>query len=50
VDRGTRTGTSKALRPGENAEEVARRLLRDEVGRKRSSDFNRPLRYPKLVY
>jgi hypothetical protein len=45
--RGTRTGTSKALRPGETAEEVARRLLKDDAGRKRWSDFNRPIHYPK---
>ena len=32
-ERGVRTGTSKALRPGESAEEVARRLLKDEVGK-----------------
>jgi hypothetical protein len=38
------------LRPGESAEEVARRLLKDEVGKKRWSDFNRPLHYPKLVF
>jgi hypothetical protein len=33
-ERGVRTGTSKALRPGESAEEVARQLLKDEVGKK----------------
>jgi hypothetical protein len=43
-ERGVRTGTGKALRPGENAEEVARRLRKDEFGKKRWSDFNRPPR------
>jgi hypothetical protein len=46
-ERGTRIGASKTLRPSENAEEVARRFLRNEVGRKRWSAFNRPLHYPR---
>jgi hypothetical protein len=47
---GVRTGASKALRPGDNAKEIAVRLLRDESGKRRWSDFNRPLRYPKNFY
>ena len=47
---GVRTGASKALRPGDNPKEIAVRLLRDETGKRRWSDFNRPLRYPKVVY
>ena len=38
---GTRTGTSKALHPGESAEEVARRLLKDKVGKKDHEDSGR---------
>ena len=47
---GVRTGASKALRPGDNAKEVAVRLLRAETGKRRWSDFNRPLRYQRIVY
>jgi hypothetical protein len=47
---GVKTGTSKALRPGDIAKEIAVRLLRDETGKRRWSDFNRPLRYPKNFY
>jgi hypothetical protein len=47
---GVRTGASRALRPGDNAKEIAVRLLRDETGKRRWSDFNRPLRYPKHFY
>jgi hypothetical protein len=47
---GVRTGASKALRPGGDARDIAVRLLRDEAGKRRWSDFNRPLRYPKNFY
>jgi hypothetical protein len=49
-ENGVRTGASKALRPGDDAREIAVRLLRDESGKRRWSDFNRPLRYPKNFY
>jgi hypothetical protein len=38
------------LRPGNDATEIAVRLLRDEAGKRRWSDFNRLLRYQKVVY
>ncbi len=45
-----RTGASKALHPGDDAREIAVRLPRDETGKQRWSDFNRPLHYPKNFY
>jgi hypothetical protein len=47
---GVRTGASKALRPDDNARDIAVRLLRDEAGKRRWSDFNRPLKYQRFVY
>jgi len=31
-------------------QQIAQRLLRDETGQRRWSDFNRPLRDPKIFY
>jgi hypothetical protein len=50
-ETGVKTGVSKGFRPGEDAREAAVRLLRDGVRKgSRWNDFNRPLRYQKLVY
>jgi hypothetical protein len=38
------------LRPGENAKEIAGRLLRKKSRARANKPFNRPLRYPRLAY
>ena len=44
-----RTDASKALRLGDDAKDLAARLLRNETGKRRWSDFNRPLRFQSCL-
>jgi hypothetical protein len=46
---GTKTGTSRSLPEGADPKLVATKMLRGKIGA-RNSDFNRPLRYPRMVY
>jgi hypothetical protein len=48
-ENGHKTGDSRSLSGGADPKNVAIALMRGRIGR-RNSDFNRPLRYPKMVY
>jgi hypothetical protein len=41
---------TRPIGPGETAKEVAVRMLRTRVMSRPAKSFNRPLRYPQLVY
>jgi hypothetical protein len=43
-------GNKRELRPGETAREGAARLLRVRSRNRPARPFNRPLRYPRVVY
>jgi hypothetical protein len=48
-ENGTKTGQSRPLTEGADPKDIAIRMLRGRIGAK-NSDFNRPLRYPRMVY
>lgn len=48
-ENGTKTGTSRPRSDGADPKILAIRMLRGKIGA-RNSDFNRPLRYPRMVY
>ena len=41
---------SRRLQPGETGRQVAGRMIKAKASIRQSQPFNRPLRYPKLIY